>query len=74
MQLSSRKRSWIPISGNFISAKDIATHWIKYKGAGRLIKGQSLKWRIGRSILITDSDKAEQISNNLMECFDYIYT
>ena len=52
------EKGWIPISGNFVSADDIATHWPTYKEAANNIgKNPNYdKWRVGRSVLITSSD------------------
>ena len=52
------EKGWIPISGNFVSADDIATHWPTYKEAANKIgKNPNYdKWRVGRSVLITSSD------------------
>jgi len=61
------EKGWIPISGNFVDAKDIATHWPTYKQAANDIgKNPSYdKWRVGRSVLITSSDdEANDILND----------
>ena len=52
------EKGWIPISGNFVSDDDIATHWPTYKEAANKIgKNPNYdKWRVGRSVLITSSD------------------
>ena len=43
------EKGWIPISGNFIDAKDIATHWPTYlEGAEKAGKKPLFdKWRVG---------------------------
>lgn len=52
------ERGWIPISGNFIDAADIATHWPRYlEGAEN--QGREADpdiWRVGRTVLLTESD------------------
>jgi len=75
------EKGWIPISGNFIDAKDIATHWPTYvEGAEKVGKKPIYdKWRVGRSILITNSnDEANDIINNpegvFSEYFLYLNT
>ena len=75
------QKSWIPISGNFIPPKDIATHWPTYK-SGSLEKGMvpdSSIWRVGRSILITNNnEEADNIINDpngvFTEYFLYLNT
>ena len=61
------QKSWIPISGNFIHPKDISTHWPTYKSGSLekdIIPDPSI-WRVGRSILITDSnEEADDIIND----------
>ena len=32
------EKGWIPISGNFVDAKDIATHWPTYQEAAKKVK------------------------------------
>lgn len=61
------ERGWIPISGNFVDANDIATHWPTYKEAANKVgkKPSYDKWRVGRSVLITSStSEAEEILND----------
>ena len=61
------EKGWIPISGNFIDAKDIATHWPTYLEGAENAEKKPLydKWRVGRSILITNSnEEADEIINN----------
>src|SRR3546814_1797637 len=45
-------RGWIPVSGNFIPAADVATHWPTYAAgaeeAGR--RPDPSLWRVGRSV------------------------
>ncbi|UUX49681.1 LLM class flavin-dependent oxidoreductase [Nisaea acidiphila] len=58
------QRGWCLLSGNFVPAADIATHWPTYAGgaekAGR--RADPNVWRVGRSVLITESDaEAEEI-------------
>lgn len=51
------ERDWIPISGNFISAADIACHWPRYR-QGAATAGRTADpaiWRVGRSVLVTES-------------------
>jgi alkanesulfonate monooxygenase SsuD/methylene tetrahydromethanopterin reductase-like flavin-dependent oxidoreductase (luciferase family) len=52
------ERGWIPISGNFVDAKDIATHWPTYKEAANKsgLNPSYHKWRVGRSVLVTSSN------------------
>jgi alkanesulfonate monooxygenase SsuD/methylene tetrahydromethanopterin reductase-like flavin-dependent oxidoreductase (luciferase family) len=51
------QRGWIPLSGNFIPAADVATHWPTYleeaEPAGQATDPDI--WRVGRSVLITES-------------------
>jgi alkanesulfonate monooxygenase SsuD/methylene tetrahydromethanopterin reductase-like flavin-dependent oxidoreductase (luciferase family) len=66
------QKGWIPISGNFVNAQDIATHWPTYKEAAQEIgKNPSYdKWRVGRSVLITSSDnEAKEILDDPMGVF-----
>ena len=61
------KKGWIPISGNFVDAKDISTHWPTYKeGANNTGKKVTYeKWRVGRSVLVTNNNsEAEEIIND----------
>ena len=71
------KRGWIPVSGNFIPAADIATHWPTYvagaEAAGR--RADPSLWRVGRSVLVTDSDaQAEDILADPDGVFTRYYT
>ena len=75
------EKGWIPISGNFIDAKDIATHWPTYVEGAEKVGEKPLydKWRVGRSILITNSnDEANDIINDpegvFSEYFLYLNT
>src|SRR3546814_13721301 len=57
-------RGWIPVSGNFIPAADVATHWPTYAAgaeeAGR--RPDPSLWRVGRTVLVTGRDaEAEDI-------------
>ena len=71
------ERGWIPISGNFIDADDIACHWPRYQegadNAGR-VADPSI-WRVARSVLVTDSDsEADDILADPEGVFsDYYY-
>src|SRR3546814_17081628 len=51
-------RGWIPVSGNFIPAADVATHWPTYAAgaeeAGR--RPDPSLWRVGRPVLVTGND------------------
>ena len=75
------KKSWIPISGNFITPEDIATHWPTYKmGAleNNVVPDPSI-WRVGRSVLITNNnEEADNIINDpkgiFTEYFLYLNT
>ena len=61
------KKGWIPISGNFVPAEDIATHWPTYLEGARESgkKGDYDSWRVGRSVLITEtSQQANDILND----------
>ena len=58
------KKGWIPISGNFVPAEDIATHWPTYLEGARESgkKSDYDSWRVGRSVLITEtSQQANEI-------------
>lgn len=52
------KRGWIPISANFATAADVATHWTRYASgadeAGRA--ADRAVWRVARNMLVTESD------------------
>ncbi len=70
-------RGWIPISGNFIPAEIVATHWLTYREEAEK-NGQSPSsdiWRVGRSILVTESEgQASDIINDPHSVFsDYYY-
>jgi hypothetical protein len=70
------KKGWIPISGNFVDAKDISTHWPTYKdGANSVgVKASSNKWRVGRSVLITSNKaEAEDIINDPEGVFSHYF-
>ncbi len=61
------KKGWIPISGNFVPAKDISTHWPTYlEGAKETGNNCNYDlWRVGRSVLITESsEQASDIIND----------
>lgn len=70
-------RGWIPVSGNFIPAADVATHWPTYAAgaeeAGR--RPDPSLWRVGRSVLVTGSDaEAEDILADPDGVFTRYYT
>jgi len=70
------QRGWIPISGNFVPAADIATHWPTYAaGADEAgIRPDPSIWRVGRSVLITDTDaEAEALLNDPEGGFAWYY-
>ena len=60
-------RGWQPVSGNFIQARYIRSHWEAYAEGVESIgeRPDPAKWRIARSILVTDSDSEadEHLSN-----------
>ena len=70
-------RGWIPISGNFVPAETIATHWPTYEDEARKSGEDTSReiWRVGRSILITETQsQADDIINDLNGVFtDYYY-
>ena len=71
------QRGWCLLSGNFVPAADIATHWPSYAAgaeqAGR--KPDPSVWRVGRSVLITDSDaEAQEILDDPEGTFTWYYT
>ena len=70
-------RGWIPISGNFIPAETIATHWPTYAEEAEKygIVANSDIWRVGRSILVTESEgQANDIINDREGVFtDYYF-
>ncbi len=51
------ERGWIPISGNFIPAADIAGHWPRYlEGAAQADRhADPAIWRVARSVLVTET-------------------
>ncbi|MEC7121947.1 MAG: LLM class flavin-dependent oxidoreductase, partial [Pseudomonadota bacterium] len=71
------ERGWIPISGNFIDADDIACHWPRYQeGADSAERAADPSiWRVARSVLVTDSDsEADDILADPEGVFsDYYY-
>ena len=70
------EKGWIPISGNFVDAKDIATHWPTYKeGANNTGKKVTYeKWRVGRSVLVTNNNsEAEEIINDPDGVFSHYF-
>ena len=69
-------RGWIPLSGNFIPAADVATHWPTYVDeADKLgVPVDPDIWRVGRSVLITESSaQANDIINNPNGVFSDYY-
>ncbi len=52
------ERGWEPVSANFIQSRYIRSHWEAYAEGVENIgeKPDSSRWRIARSILVTDSD------------------
>ncbi len=70
-------RSWIPLSGNFISTVYVATYWPTYvdeaEKLGRWVDPNI--WRVARSVLVTESSQqAEDIINDTNGVFmDYYY-
>ena len=71
------QRGWCLLSGNFVPAADIATHWPSYvagaEQAGR--RPDPSVWRVGRSVLITDSDaEAQEILDDPEGTFTWYYT
>ena len=70
------EKGWIPISGNFVDANDIATHWPTYQVAANKVgkKPSYRKWRVGRSVLITSSDsEAKEILDNPKGVFSHYF-
>ena len=70
------EKGWIPISGNFVDAKDIATHWPTYQEAANKVGKQPTyqKWRVGRSVLITSSNsEAEEILGDPKGVFSHYF-
>lgn len=69
-------RGWIPLSGNFIPAAHVATHWPTYVDEADKfdVKTDPDIWRVGRSILITDSQaQADAIINDPNGVFSDYY-
>ncbi len=69
-------RGWIPLSGNFIPAADVATHWPTYleeaEPAGQPTDPDI--WRVGRSVLITETKaQADDIINDPNGVFSDYY-
>jgi len=70
------QRGWIPISGNFVAAEDVATHWPTYAGGAeeKGLRPDPSIWRVGRSVLITDSAaEAEDILADPHGVFSWYY-
>jgi alkanesulfonate monooxygenase SsuD/methylene tetrahydromethanopterin reductase-like flavin-dependent oxidoreductase (luciferase family) len=70
-------RGWIPVSGNFIPAADIATHWPTYAAGAEEagLRPDPTLWRVGRSVLVTESDEqAEDILSDPDGVFTRYYT
>lgn len=71
------ERGWIPISGNFVPAADIASHWPTYaEGAEKAgIRPDPSIWRVGRSVLITETDEeAEALLSDPDGGFAFYYS
>jgi alkanesulfonate monooxygenase SsuD/methylene tetrahydromethanopterin reductase-like flavin-dependent oxidoreductase (luciferase family) len=53
-------KGWIPVSAQFLQARHVPTHWAAYaegaEKAGR--RPDRSLWRVGRSILVTETDQA----------------
>lgn len=69
-------RGWIPLSGNFIPAAHVASHWPLYReeaeAAGQLADPDI--WRVGRSVLITQSRaEADDLINDPSGVFSDYY-
>ena len=67
------QRGWCLLSGNFVPAADIATHWPTY-AAGAEKAGRTADpsvWRVGRTVLITETD-AE--ANAILDDPDGVFT
>ncbi len=69
-------RGWIPLSGNFIPAAHVASHWPLYledaEKAGQPVDPDI--WRVGRSVLITGSSaEADDIINDPNGVFSDYY-
>jgi alkanesulfonate monooxygenase SsuD/methylene tetrahydromethanopterin reductase-like flavin-dependent oxidoreductase (luciferase family) len=70
-------RGWIPMSGNFVPAADIATHWPTYAaGAEKAgLRPDPSVWRVGRSVLITETDsEADELLNDPDGAFAFYYS
>ena len=71
------QRGWCLLSGNFVPAADIATHWPSYV-AGAEQAGRTPDpsvWRVGRSVLITETDaQAQEILDDPEGTFTWYYT
>lgn len=71
------QRGWCLLSGNFVPAADIATHWPSYvAGAEQAgLRPDPSVWRVGRSVLITETDaEAEAILDDPDGTFTWYYT
>lgn len=69
-------RGWIPLSGNFIPAADVATHWPTYVDEAEKFNRTADPdiWRVGRSVLITESSaQADEIINDPNGVFSDYY-
>jgi len=69
-------RGWIPLSGNFIPAADVATHWPTYVDEADKFDRTANPdiWRVGRSVLITETaSQAEDIINDPNGVFSDYY-
>jgi len=74
------ERGWIPLSGNFVPAASVRTHWQAYaagaEAAGR--RADPRLWRVARSILVTDDDAraADYLADpacGVRFYYDYLY-
>ena len=52
-------RNWIPIAGNFIPSDFVRSQWIGFEDACDKLgmKADRNRWRVARSILVTESDE-----------------
>lgn len=71
------ERGWIPVTGNFMHARYIRSHWEKYaegcEAAGR--RPDPSVWRVARSILVTESDaEAEDYMAETDTGLDYYWS